>query len=458
MRNNAKFDAKTPAEQEQAGRSIRERVRRKAHGLWKTPKGRPDPIDLLIDWNQGLIPELMPIRYGRMAKSPFTFLRGAAAVMASDLSRVPTTGIKVQASGDCHLMNFGAFATPERNLIFDINDFDETSQAPWDWDLKRLATSIELAGRDAGFGPNARRRAVLGMVRSYRERSREYAAMQPLEIWYDRLDFGRLARRFKGKRDRARAKKDISKARAHNVPSHLFPKLAARKGLSARISEQPPLIYHPTGERRIRYRKHVIRTLHTYQESLPAHLQVLFRQFEFRDLAMKVVGIGSVGTFCAIALCMSADKQPLFLQIKEARKSVLEPFCGSSKFQNHGERVVVGQHLMQAASDMFLGWTTGLDRNRHFYIRQLCDMKVSIDVETMEARDLAYHAELCGWALARAHAKSGNAPMVAGYLGAGDAFDLAIATFADSYAEQTEKDHAALLKAMKAGKIKVSNR
>ncbi|MGO9453244.1 MAG: DUF2252 domain-containing protein [Candidatus Binataceae bacterium] len=458
MSNIAKPDAKTPAEQEQAGRSIRERVPRKAHGKWKPPKDRPDPIDLLIDWNEGLIPELMPIRYGRMAKSPFTFLRGASSVMASDLSRVPTTGIKVQASGDCHLMNFGAFATPERNLIFDINDFDETTPAPWDWDLKRLATSIELAGRDAGFGPDARERAVLAMVRSYRERTRKYAAMQPLEIWYDRLDFERLADRFKARRDRKRTKKNISKARAHNVPAHLFPKLATGKGASARISEQLPLIYHPTGERRIRYRKRVIDVMRAYQESLPAHLRVLVRQFTFCDLAMKVVGIGSVGTFCAIALFMSADKQALFLQIKEARKSVLEPFCGLSKFQNHGQRVVVGQHMMQAASDIFLGWTTGLDKNRHFYIRQLCDMKVSIDVETMKARDLAYHSELCGWTLARAHAKSGNARMVAGYLGASDVFDLAIAKFANSYADQTEQDHAALLKAIKAGKIKARDR
>lgn len=444
---------RSSADRLNAGRALRDKVPRKSHGEWKAPGNRPDPIDLLIDSSRGRLAELLPIRYGRMVKSPFAFLRGAAAVMASDLSHTPSTGTRVQAGGDCHIMNFGAFATPERNLIFDISDFDETLPAPWEWDVKRLAASVEVAGRYAGFKAKDCQRAVWAAVCSYREHMGEYATTPVLEVWYQRIDFERLVKKIPEPEERKRTRREIEKARSQSFPMHLFPKLTEGKGQRARIKDDPPLIYHQAGQQRASYREQVQHVLHRYRESLPAHYRVLLDRFEYRDMAIKVVGVGSVGTFCAVALLMAADDEPLFLQIKEARASVLEQYVGASRYASHGERVVVGQHLMQAASDMLLGWTAGLERHREFYVRQLRDMKVSMDPETMDAAGLAYYAQACAWALARAHARSGDAAIMAGYMGSSDAFDEAITNFAVDYADQTERDHAALVKAVKAGRL-----
>ncbi len=435
-----------------AGRGLRKTVPRKSHGLWKASASRPDPIELLIESDAGRIPNLLPIRYARMRESPFAFLRGAAAVMAFDLAQTPATGLRVQACGDCHIMNFGAFATPERNLIFDINDFDETLPAPWEWDLKHLTVSIEVAGRCAGATARHREDAVRAAVRSYRENMGEYAEMPSLEVWYERIDFQELIDRVPEPKNRKRDLKAEEKARRNAIPISLLPSTA---GANTKIKDHPPLIYHLPSQRTAAYLRRAASTFKRYRDSLLPSYRVLIDQFELLDVALKVVGIGSVGTFCEVALFRDAQAAPLFLQIKEARASVLEPYAGRSVFATHGQRVVNGQRLMQAASDIFLGWMVGLQRGRHFYVRQLRDMKIAMPVDTRDPKDLAYFAGACGWALARAHARTGDPAMIAGYLGSSESFDDAIMKFADSYADQTERDYDALLKAIKAGRIKV---
>jgi uncharacterized protein (DUF2252 family) len=430
---------RSTAERLAAGRALRDQFPRSSHGEWKAPRNRPDPLAILHDSDQPRIAELIPIRYGRMKKSPFTFLRGAAAIMAADLARTPATGLRVQAGGDCHIMNFGAFATPERNLIFDINDFDETLPAPWEWDVKRLTASIEVAARSADFKSEYSEAAVRAAIRAYREYMAEYAGMPVLELWYQRIDLKSLVRSLPRQSDREDTKRAIEHARRESIPAHLFPALAQRRGRHVLIKDEPPLIYHPPERNETVWRERVLDGFQRYSASLPHAYQVLLGRFELRDLAIKVVGVGSVGTFCAIALFTAADDDVLFLQIKEASASVLEPYAGASAFTNHGQRVVAGQRLMQSAGDILLGWTAGLEPHRHFYVRQL-----------------EYFAEAAGRALALAHARSGDPAMIAGYLGSGDAFDDAIVKFAEAYADQTERDHAALLKAIKAGKIKAA--
>ena len=447
--------APSPAERREAGRALRHNVPRKSHATWTAPADRPDPIRLLEDSDQGRLPELLPIRYGRMRQSPFTFLRGAAAVMAADLASTPATGLRVQACGDCHIMNFGAFATPERNLIFDINDFDETLPAPWEWDLKRLTASIEVAGRSAQFKATARARAVRAAIRAYRERMAEYAAMAPLEVWYQHIDLEPLVQSIPDRMGRVQTQKEIAKARKRTMPAHLFPSLASRTGRTVRVQDEPPLLFHERAQRSRAYHKRAEDLFARYRQSLAAQYGVLFARFVLQDIAIKVVGIGSVGTLCAVALFLDAGGRPLFLQVKEARASVLEPYAGASRYATHGERVVVGQHLMQAASDIFLGWTAGLEPDRYFYIRQLRDMKIALPIEqTTDPVELEYFAQACGWALARAHARSGDPAGIAGYLGRGEAFDEALTSFAAAYADQTERDHAALVKAIKEGRLK----
>lgn len=443
----------------EAGHALRSRVSRKSHSGWKAAGDRPDPISLLIDSDQGRIPALLPIRYGRMLESPFTFLRGAAAVMAHDLALTPKTGICVQAGGDCHIMNFGAFATPERNLIFDVNDFDETLPAPWEWDLKRLAASVDVAGRSAGFKAKDREAAVRCAARSYREHMARYANRRALEVWYERIDFEPLANKILKGAERRYTRKQIAKARKEHFPLHITPVVAGRNRRTTRmeIEENPPLIYHPAGAHRAAFADQVAHVIKRYRESMPAHFRVLLDRFEYCDMAIKVVGVGSVGTFCAVALFATADQEPLLLQLKEARASVLERYAGASGYRNHGERVVVGQRLMQAASDSFLGWAEGLDGDRHFYIRQLRDMKVSMMIDTMNAAELGYYAEACARALSLAHARSSDAAPIAGYLGSSQAFDDALARFAADYADQTERDHSALKTAVKAGRIKAED-
>jgi len=444
-----------PEQRRAAGKALRDKVPRESHGEWKERAGRPDPIDILIASNKGRIPELLPIRHGRMLTSPFAYLRGAAAGMAADLSTTPASGIRVQACGDCHLMNFGAFATPERNLIFDINDFDETLPAPWEWDLKRLAASLVAAGRYIGLKERDSLAAALSAARSYRRRMAQYADMRAMEVWYERVDMEQVIAELPTaaqKRIRAR----MEKTRGQSVAEHDFPKLVENTGARPTIKDNPPLIFHEQGSEREEVRDNVMNALKTYRKTLADPYRVLLDRFRLSDLAIKVVGVGSVGTFCAVTLFMAAANDPLFLQVKQANASVLEPYAGKSVYSSHGERVVMGQRLMQAASDMMLGWTEGKLRGRHFYIRQLRDMKLSAVMETMESETLRAYAKLCGWTLARAHARSGDATMISGYLGNSGVFDEAVAKFAAAYADQTESDHGALRKAVRDGRLEAA--
>jgi uncharacterized protein (DUF2252 family) len=399
--------------------------------------------------------ELVPIRHARMLTSPFAFLRGSAAGMAYDLSMTPVSGIRVQACGDCHLMNFGAFGTPERQMNFSINDFDETLPAPWEWDLKRLAASIVVAGRHIDLKERDSLGAAESAARSYRRRMSDYVTMPAMEVWYDHVNIEQVIAalpRPVQKRLSAR----IQKARERNVAEHDFPKLAERSAQRARIRDNAPLIFHLPGNRRKEALDNVMQAVRMYRGTLAEHYRVLFDRFRLEDLAVKVVGVGSVGTMCLVALFMASDSDPMLLQVKQANASVLEPYAGKSAFPNHGQRVVVGQRLMQAASDMMLGWTIGKLNGRHFYVRQLRDMKLSAVIETMDANTLSIYAKLCGWTLARAHARSGDPAMISGYLGNSDVFDKAIVKFAGAYADQTEKDYKALRKAAQAGRLEVA--
>ena len=443
----------SPEARLEAGRALRAKVPRKSHAVWKPPSNRPDPIQILMDSDKGRIAKLLPIRYARMSKSPFTFLRGAAAIMAFDLAQTPTTRLRVQACGDCHIMNFGGFATPERNLIFDINDFDETLPAPWEWDLKRLTASIEVAGRSAGSKSKDCETAVRTAIQSYREHMAEYATMPALEVWYEHIDLKSLIKRMPEPEYRKQSVKAVAKARKNSIPNHVYPSLADSE--KAEIKDDSPLIYHESKQRKPAYRRQASLSLKRYREYLLPAYRVLFDRYELRDIALKVVGIGSVGTYCEVALFTDAENDPLFLQVKEARASVLERYAGASAFATHGERVVVGQRLMQAASDIFLGWTVGLETGRHFYVRQLHDMKIRMPLDTTDPAVLAYFAEACAWALARAHARSGDPAMIAGYMGSNTTFDDAIVKFAMKYADQTEADYASLIKAIKARRVKI---
>ena len=445
----------TLAELYAMGKSLREKCPRRSHADWKAPDNRMDPLRLLEQDNKGRIPELIPIRYGRMVRTPFTFYRGAARNMAADLARTPVSGLRVQACGDAHLLNFGAYATPERRLVFDINDLDETLPAPWEWDVKRLAASVVLACRNNGFSPGNARDAVLACVRTYRERMAEYSDIPVLEVWYASVDVEKVAATATDKEAVRRVRKRIAAARARNVLEHDFPKLAAAgAGQAPTIKDNPPLIYHPSAKRELDLRARVRAAFDAYRESLQEDRRVLFDRYELKDAAIKVVGVGSVGTYCGIALMMASEKDPLFLQIKEARPSVLEAYAGKSIYPNHGQRVVNGYRLMQSASDIFLGWAKG-KLGRDMYIRQLKDMKIGALVDVFSPGFMVQYAEVCGWALARAHARSGAPAEISGYLGKTDAFDKAIAAFASAYADQSERDHAILKKAVRSGRVEV---
>jgi uncharacterized protein (DUF2252 family) len=449
----AKFPQPRPVREkrEAAGKALRKKCGRKNHAAWKAPANRRDPIEILIESSDGRIPRLLPIRYGRMMQSPFAFYRGAAAIMAADLANTPTSGIRVQACGDCHLMNFGAFGTRERRIIFDINDFDETLPAPWEWDVKRLVASFVIAGRNNRFRKSECADAARQCAQSYREHMQGYSKLGALEMWYQRIDD--LIALVERKDWKKTVQKQIDKAMSRSVAEDEFPKLASLTRGKARIKDNPPLIFHDRELGPKEYDRHAREAFKNYRETLPDDVRTLVTHYELKDIAIKVVGVGSVGTRCGILLMMAQDGEPLFLQVKEARASVLEPYAGKSVYENSGERVVAGQRLMQSASDMFLGWTE-MD-GRQFYIRQLRDIKIKPMVETFDARGLTRYAFLCGWALARAHAKAGDAAMISGYLGSTGRFDDAIVDFAAAYADQNERDHQALLKAIRAGKIKV---
>ena len=446
----------SPGDRRAAGKALRDKVPRESHAEWKAGRDRDDPIDILTASNEGRLPDLVPIRHGRMLTSPFAFLRGSAAVMASDLARTPTTGIRVQACGDCHLMNFGVFATPERRLNFDLNDFDETLPAPWEWDLKRLAASIVVAGRYIDLKERDSQAATEAAVRAYRRRMARYAEMRAFDVWYDHVDLEQAIAQFSRARQKIMRAR-IEKARARGVVEHDFPKLTEQDSGRPRIKNNLPLIFHTKGDRTKELHEVVLQSLRMYRDTLADNSRVLFDRFRFYDFAVKVVGVGSVGTMCLVALFMAADNDPLFLQVKQANASVLEPYAGKSAYSNHGQRVVMGQRLMQAASDMMLGWTVGQPVGRHFYLRQLRDVKMSVVIETFDSETLKAYGKLCGWALARAHARSGDPAMISGYLGNSDIFDQAVVKFAAAYANQTESDHTKMRKAARDGRLEVAS-
>lgn len=438
----------TRAERRLLGRDLRKVTPRSSHSGWTAPTSRRDPIALLDDQNRRRFPDLVPLRWGRMVATPFTFYRGAAAVMAADLATTPVSGLDVQVCGDAHLQNFGLFASPERNLLFDVNDFDETLPGPWEWDVKRLAASVELAARDNGFTAEEAESTVLQCVASYRQWMSTLADQTQLDVWYAKVDVEKILPLIPADAQK-RSEKLVERARRHTTLQALDKMTEIVDG-HRRIIDDPPIVEHLPEITTY----HAVRTiLDRYKESLQLDKRLLLERFEIVDIARKVVGVGSVGTHCWIALC-SADREdddPLFLQIKEANRSVLEPWIGASTFATHGERVVVGQRLMQAASDMFLGWSKF--RERTYYIRQLRDMKGSADVASMSPSELGSYGAVCGLTLARAHARTGDPIAISGYLGEGDVFDKAIAAFSRDYADQTERDHAELRTAIDSGSI-----
>ncbi|MBV8273490.1 MAG: DUF2252 domain-containing protein [Cupriavidus sp.] len=446
----------TADERAAKGRALRDDTPRAAQAGWKPSADRRDPVDILIDSNEGRIQQLVPIRFGRMSASPFAFYRGAAAVMAADLGDTPTSGLRVQACGDAHLMNFGGFATPERNVIFDINDLDETLPAPFEWDVKRLAASVAIAAEHLALPKSDAARVVTDLVRQYRERMFDYGWMRALEVWYDRIDLQKYEDRSGDPAIVALARKRLAERieaeRRKSVPDHMYPKFVSEEGAKPRIKEEPPLIFHPDEDMAPGLSSGFSEAIDGYRESLPDHIRMLFNRFQFFDMAFKVVGVGSVGTRCGVALFMAADNDPLFLQIKEARASVLEPYAGRSEYPNHGQRVIAGQRLMQAASDLFLGWTRG-EGGRDFYIRQLRDMKLSAIIEDWDAGMLRQYGRMCAHALARAHARSSDAAMIAGYMGSGQTFDDAICEFATEYCSQNRSDYRAFVAAIREGRI-----
>jgi uncharacterized protein (DUF2252 family) len=436
------------------GRAARRLVPRGSHAQWAPMPDRPDPVELLEAQARDRIQELLPIRYGRMMASPFAFLRGSTIVMAQDLAGTPKTGIQAQLCGDAHLSNFGAYASPERSLLFDLNDFDETLPGPWEWDVKRLAASFVVAGRDNGFDASDCHGAARASAASYRKRIAEFSQMGELEVWYTRIGEEEV----RGLLTEARARKSTTKKLSKNVR-----KARGRDSLQALsklttvvdgrriINDDPPLLVRiPEGAE---LRTQVYAILESYKRTLQDDRRHLLERYHFVDAARKVVGIGSVGTRAYVVLLEGRDRDdPLFLQVKEAGASVLEGHVASNTYEHHGHRVVAGQRLMQAASDIFLGWFRGTE-GRDFYWRQLRDMKGSANVESMTPDELVIYAGLCGWTLARAHARSGDRVQIAGYLGKSERFDVAIANFAKEYADQTERDHAALCAAVKSGRV-----
>ncbi len=444
------WDFNSRKERLAAGEALREALPRERHAAWKPSATRRDPIDVLEASNRDRVPELVPIRYGRMLRSPFTFLRGSAGLMAYDLASTPATGLQVQACGDCHLLNFGMFATPERNLVFDINDFDETLPAPWEWDIKRLSASFSVAARDKGFTDKEALALAVSCVRAYREHLRECSKKSPLEVWYERLDAQALIDAAPDAKAR-KVREELARKARQRIGEYLVPKLASTADGKHRLIDQPPVLFHLAekgAEKRFR------EGLEDYRRSLPDPVRLLFDRYRLEDWAVKVVGIGSVGTRCLVALFLSPEGHPLLLQFKEACPSVLAPYAGKSHYGNQGQRVVVGQRLMQSSSDIFLGWAEGR-LGRHFFGRQLRDMKLSLPIEALSFVQLNRYAQICGSVLARAHAKSGDAAKISGYLGKSGAFDEAIGEFSLAYADQTVRDHAALVKAYTKGRIKV---
>ena len=463
QRSPVKVDHFTTAERAARGKAARAEVPRSRHAAWEPAPNRPDPVSLLEEQAKTRVPELVPIRYGRMLVSPFTFYRGAAAIMAADLGAGARSGLIAQLCGDAHLLNFGVFAAPDRRLVFSLNDFDETLPGPFEWDVKRLAASFAIAGRDRSFSPKVRARINTLVARSYRESMRQFAAMPNMDVWYARMDVDELASELATRMKsagRRRLEKGIERARTKDSLK-AFGKLTRIVDGQPRIVSDPPLIV-PLDElvepEALDATHESFRVLiRRYRRTLPEDRRRLIERFRYVDAARKVVGVGSVGTRAWIALMLGRDdSDPLFLQAKEAQPSVLEPYAGKTEYATQGHRVVEGQRLMQSASDILLGWlrTEGLDGvERDFYVRQLWDAKGSVDVEGMVPNGFEEYARLCGWMLAKAHARSGDAVAIAAYLGTSEVFDRALAQFAEQYADQNERDYDALKQAVDSGRV-----
>ena len=434
-------------ERRAAGAALRRKVSRSSHATWTPPTDRPDPIALLERDNRLRLTDLVPVRYGRMLASPFAFLRGSVVIMASDLAGAPTTGLHVQACGDAHLGNFGVFGTPERNLVFDVNDFDETLPGPWEWDVKRLAASVVVAGRNLALGQAKATAIARAATRAYRTRMSELGTMGPLEVWYDRVDVATvLAIAREERADDLKRQLRVAKVR-QRTSLRALPKLTRVVNGTRKIIDDPPLISHVDPET---FDGATI--IADYAQSLPPERRRLLERYTVLDTARKVVGVGSVGTRCYLSLLADADaRSPVFLQLKEAMSPVHPPQAGMPEFGHQGQRVVTGQRLMQAASDMFLGWTSY--RGHDYYVRQFRDMKGSVNLEVMTLTGFASYARVCGRTLARAHARSGDAAMISGYLGRSTKFDEAVSAFAASYADQVARDHQALVAAVRSGRV-----
>ncbi|HEY2538242.1 MAG TPA: DUF2252 domain-containing protein [Stellaceae bacterium] len=426
------------------GAEWRRRVPLSAHSELKVAPKRTDPVEILIAQGRTRIAELLPIRYARMKSDPFAFLRGAAAIMAADLASGPVTGLRLQACGDCHLANFGAYGSPEGTPVFDVNDFDETLPAPFEWDVKRLAASLAVAGGVAGAP--AREALLLARIatKNYRRHLGQLALQSPLEAWSSRIDLADATADV----DSPKIRRNIERRRAaalRGAAQHYG--LVERKNSDWRIKDKPPLVHHLS-----HHELHAHQAFASYAETLQEDRRVLLQRYHRHDVAFKTVGVGSVGTFCAIGLFVSDDGAPLLLQIKEAQQSVLEAFAGASAYPNHGQRVIVGERMMQAATDIFLGWTTNPVNGRYFYVRRLKDSRLA-DIGTRLETELPFYAALCGRTLARAHARAGDAVALSGYMGDDNEFDKAIAEFAMAYADQTKRDWSALLDAIKTGRL-----
>jgi len=455
----------TPAERAARGKEARAAVPRDSHAVFDPPPGRPDPISLLEEQAKSRVPELVPVRRGRMMVSPFTFYRGAALPMASDLAGTPVSGLAVQACGDAHLSNFGIFGSAERRLVFDVNDFDETLPGPWEWDVKRLAVSLEVAARGNGFPVKDVRGIVTAAVSRYRQAMRAFAGMTNLDVWYAHADMDDLRAEFESQmkaRQRKKVDKGLATARTRDSMQEVA-KLTHIVDGRPRIIADPPLLVPvtdllPKEQDLAAFQAQLKDLIAKYRQTLETDRRFLLETYEVADVARKVVGVGSVGTRCWIILMLGRDESdPLFLQVKEAQASVLSRFVGASKYTNMGQRVVAGQRLMQATSDIFLGWQrteAGLDgQQRDFYVRQLRDWKYSINIETLVPRSMRTYGELCGWTLARAHARSGDRIAIAAYLGGSDVFDKAITKFAAAYADQNERDYKSLVDAVASGRL-----
>lgn len=442
---------RTRRERQEAGRALRVLCPREAQAAYKPAADRRDAVRQLIDSSAGRIEHLVPIRYGRMARSPFAFFRGAAALMAADLAPADTTGQIVQACGDCHLLNFGAFATPERRIIADLNDFDETHPAPWEWDLKRLVASYAIASRHNGHSRADARDAAQAAVLGYAEKMSELAKLPALQAWYESVDIDEAIGAFSEDKVQRRAQEVRKKAEARGADVE-FVKLACTAGSVPRIRDTPPLIFHPDAWQETGFDEQMRANLAAYRTSLPPERRVLLDRYELADVAMKVVGVGSVGTICAVAMLFAAEDDPLFLQLKQARRSVLAPHVHVAAFGAEGERVVFGQRLMQASSDLFLGHLMSA-QGTDLYVRQLRDVKIKPQVELYSQRSMRDYARVTGWILARAHARSGDPALLSGYIGGGQTLADALADFAMAYEQQNAADHAALLEALRDGRI-----